>query len=336
MFTALLPPGTPFEIRASPGRRLGVFATKDIPAKSCIFREEALFVIKRPFNMIGPEDVDAAYRQLDSRKQALFKSLVEYERHQEGQKHFFPQVEAFKRNQFDVSGQMHDYDQPIPHAQGLFLISSRLNHSCIPNAVFPRIQPKTGHGYRPAVLLALRPIAIGEEILFDYDPAHAYLTAKQRRAVPYWKFTCTCAACDDNYPQRVESDMRRALLRGLHYLIHRRDVPECSRLKPPVLQNATSGRPDPNTIAMWQAISGYIAEAEGLAMLAIYFFYEALKIMISVSGSTAASNRGLKLAVVWGEKFLAISETLHPDAVEGVGAVEQLMAVFKSMIDGKT
>ncbi|KAJ7270045.1 hypothetical protein B0H12DRAFT_822148 [Mycena haematopus] len=86
---------------------------------------------------------------------------------------------------------------------------SRLNHSCSPNAA-PRFHMPS-FSYR---LYAVRDIAAGEELTFQYINVKKSATVRQTALKPY-DFECACLACKD----APTSDPRRAAIAAF-YKIH--------------------------------------------------------------------------------------------------------------------
>ncbi len=94
---------------------------------------------------------------------------------------------------------------------GIFMESSRFNHSCVPNAVFvwnTKIGRLTVH--------AIIDIPAGDEIFLNYR-AEDYLDIIQerRRKLNQYNFNCTCDACQPNTGVGAASVQRRATMRNL-------------------------------------------------------------------------------------------------------------------------
>lgn len=79
------------------------------------------------------------------------------------------------------------------HTGGLFLMYSRINHSCLPNVCF-----SWNRALGREVVHAARDISAGEEILGNYLGAEAAFMTKTQRIRPLWRgwgFECDCPAC---------------------------------------------------------------------------------------------------------------------------------------------
>ncbi|KAI1352305.1 hypothetical protein F5Y01DRAFT_324533 [Xylaria sp. FL0043] len=91
----------------------------------------------------------------------------------------------------------------VQHGMGVFRLTSRVNHSCVPNT-FKWYNWDLGQ----LTLHAMRDIQPGEELTADY--VRGTLITKQERAdrLSNWDFTCTCRGCTD---PDLESTRRRAI-----------------------------------------------------------------------------------------------------------------------------
>lgn len=283
-----LPQDAPFEIRLSPGKGLGAFATKDIEATSCVLREEPLFVILKPESAINVNDVETAFSSLTkAQKQQFLRMGVSANRS------FVSKFDTFMRNRFNV-GKSLDVE---PDGQGMYLLCTRFNHSCVPNAATIIGSPPSILKYDQAIY-AIKHIARGEEIAITYDASFDYLTTEMRRSSGLWDFVCNCRACNVTDPFHHVSDMRRALLRGLYYLLTGVDPAGCKGRKIPVTREAEKGKLSPEIwhlvkmeskhaekIMMWSTLAGYAAEAEGLAFRASEHFKNAVAAVWHLSGA---------------------------------------------------
>ncbi|OBT77464.1 hypothetical protein VF21_05231 [Pseudogymnoascus sp. 05NY08] len=202
-----LPPNTPFELKPSPGKGWGAFATRPIPLGGLILREMPLFVIPKHYSEITEIDVRAAVQQLPLHEKQRFHQL----RYNGGQP-FRRLTHACAENSFALP------NPSGPSYYGVFVLLSRLNHSCVPNSNIPDSNVEN----MEIACFATRDIAVGEEITFCYNEDFACRTRQERhRAL---RFICVCSACQASASAQQLSDMRRRLIRGLHYLIHGEDA----------------------------------------------------------------------------------------------------------------
>ncbi|PQE16413.1 SET domain protein [Rutstroemia sp. NJR-2017a BVV2] len=119
-------------------------------------------------------------------------------------------ADAWAENSFS----MYNTSQTRGHA--LFILMSRFNHSCVPNAMVPTRDNEA------AAIFAVRDIELGEEITFCYTPGFSVLVALERRRA--LDFTCECQACRIGTPFQQLSDARRTLLRELEFLSKGKEV----------------------------------------------------------------------------------------------------------------
>lgn len=94
-------------------------------------------------------------------------------------------------------------------AQGLFVLLSRFNHSCIPNALMPISKGDS------ISCVATRDIRPGEEITFCYMDLECTTSLARKKVLG---FSCNCKACVPGTAFHQASELRRQLIRGLTYL----------------------------------------------------------------------------------------------------------------------
>jgi len=85
----------------------------------------------------------------------------------------------------------------------LFLMGSRINHSCIPNVHFA-----CNNAIGKGTIHTVRDIAVGEELTLIYiDGVNRPRTRRQSELLQ-WGFLCTCPACEDT-PEGNLKEKRR-------------------------------------------------------------------------------------------------------------------------------
>ncbi|KAI1648250.1 SET domain-containing protein [Daldinia loculata] len=192
-----IPKDAPFELRpSSPGKGWGAFATRLIKQGDPVLIERPLFVIPKPSQYITDGDVFAAFQRLTPTAKQQFLLL----RDNAGGP-FESLNEALAENSLAMSANS---------GHGLFLLHSRFNHSCVPNAKIPETSGEI------ITMFAIRDIMAGEEITFCYKNDFECRTRRERHEA--LRFVCDCKACLLGTPFQQLSDIRRKFVRGLRYL----------------------------------------------------------------------------------------------------------------------
>ncbi|KAH6632472.1 hypothetical protein F5144DRAFT_650533 [Chaetomium tenue] len=192
-----------FEIRSSPGKGLGVFATKDILRNVDIMRDplafrawkgENLAERHRRFIMLPVTTRQSILKLSEGQTVLDYRAIVyaTYPRDNNYEKESI--IEIFKlddiidTNAFTIA---HDTGLTVE----LFLNACRINHSCIPNA-----DQVANEGTGDLVMRANRDINADEEITTSYIMRAAPREIRQRVLSGGWGFTCQCPACDPSHP----------------------------------------------------------------------------------------------------------------------------------------
>ncbi|KAL2829914.1 hypothetical protein BJY01DRAFT_254820 [Aspergillus pseudoustus] len=198
--TLHLPPTAPFKLQPSPGKGWGAFATRHISKGSVILTEKPLFTVPKPHEQITEDDLQLAFQRLSLPQKYQFLSL-----RNNASTPFTSMTDAFAENSFGRS------TDAGPATLGLFVLHSRLNHSCLPNTKIPKTDPTQG-----ITSVAMKDIASGEEITFCYESDFECRVRRERHAI--LRFECDCKACELGTALHRASEIRRVLVRGLQYL----------------------------------------------------------------------------------------------------------------------
>lgn len=89
----------------------------------------------------------------------------------------------------------------------VFLLGSRINHSCVPNIHFANnsvLEKETFH--------AIRDIMAGEELTITYICGTNRTQSQRQAELDKWGFRCTCPACEDTLQGRRREEKRAGLL----------------------------------------------------------------------------------------------------------------------------
>ncbi|KAF2475065.1 SET domain-containing protein [Lindgomyces ingoldianus] len=201
-------------VRDSPGRGRGLFASRDIPAEGIIMCEKAFCVVwghesealtAMTYDLrddrirVSPVGLSkSTVQKLLSNSSQIERVMDLYGDYQGDGKNVSwtedgPVVDTFRvhdiisRNTFGP-GSQYGEEGATNASTGLWIWSAYINHSCIANAKKECIGDLM-------VLRAIRPIAAGEEIFHSYDESSDY-DARQTALMNTWGFQCNCTRCD--------------------------------------------------------------------------------------------------------------------------------------------
>ncbi|KAK6087442.1 SET domain-containing protein 5 [Seiridium cupressi] len=177
-----------WEVRPSPGKGLGVFATRLIKAGDRIMVEEPLFTITPPEFVPGrgyelsamASSVDTAVSSLSPSQRTDFDAC--HAHHLPGEDENDRNMVIFRSNAYTLT------DGTI----AMFPRIARINHSCRPNAA--NIWSEASNS---RVIWAARDITPGEEVTVTYAPLLKTSNERQRRLAQYG-FRCSCEACREH------------------------------------------------------------------------------------------------------------------------------------------
>jgi len=201
------------EVKDSPGRGRGLFASRDVPAGGIILCEKAFCVVwgherealtamtydVRDENIrVSPVGLSRAIVQKLLKNPSQIEKVMDmYGDYQGDGKNVAstedgPVVDAFRiqdivsRNAFSA-GNQYGEEGASSASTGLWIWSAYMNHSCIANCK----KEVTGD---LLMFRALRPITAGEELFASYDESGDY-DARQAALMHTWGFECKCALC---------------------------------------------------------------------------------------------------------------------------------------------
>lgn len=199
----------------------------------------------KPFSLITEAEIRKKYMYLSAADKTLFDEARHAPEHGPNCKCMTGTVGA------------NSFGDPVK----VYPIGSRFNHSCDPNVMMLMPLPGQGNHQTFRTLKALGP---GEEMCFNYSQKLDFLSTSQREIElrdGIFHFTCLCSLCRKPRAQNLASDMRRVLLRHLHFWLRKKDVPEVTPC--PVLLNST---PDPKLLkqGVYTLLYALLQEAEGI------------------------------------------------------------------------
>ncbi|KAL4972791.1 hypothetical protein BDW66DRAFT_154434 [Aspergillus desertorum] len=185
-----------------PPRGSGLFAKALIPRGTRIIAEPALLRVSDSAN-VHATAILHAYEQLPPQKQEQYLSLHAHASNTH-KKHF----ERELQQEFSQLPALHRMVLSIYAANaftGVFLLTSRINHSCLPNcsAAYNRsLEEETVH--------AVRDIRAGEELTVRYVET-SRARAQRQSELAKWGFRCGCEVCEDTLEGRMREEKRMQL-----------------------------------------------------------------------------------------------------------------------------
>ncbi|KAH9949134.1 hypothetical protein B0H21DRAFT_729680 [Amylocystis lapponica] len=207
-------PALPMGIEPTPGKGVGMFATRAIVAGELVCAERPTYAIRLGLKCAYDElDTGAlqcnALRGLgESARTALLALKNSY-----SESDIDPIRGTLLTNVLPIDITEKPDKNPDNTFHGCFTTLSRANHSCRPNANY-FFSFSTFHGQ----FWAMRDIAEGEEITISYAELTDSRAARQARLSSRFFFTCACETCTLSPLLQRESDARRE---GLARLIAR-------------------------------------------------------------------------------------------------------------------
>jgi SET domain-containing protein len=214
----------PYEVKASPGKGLGVFATTQINRGTVIIEESPIIHLER--QIWTPERVKLLVRCLPAEDFDKYMSLHSIH----GLIEHHPTIstdDPITRARENGKWKARSKDEKSPYSvwvsncmaagscDAVFFTISRINHSCIPNATFLWNEKKAKQEIR-----AVKDITAGEEITISYFNCTFYNKAQREDVLMrQYNFRCSCMACKDvenSTSFAAQSHSRRWQLAQLH------------------------------------------------------------------------------------------------------------------------
>lgn len=201
------------EVKSTPDRGLGVFATRKIKAGTLILSEQSLLSLCK-----DEEDdhsaVEREFMKLSRADQRKYPKLFDAEKSR------MPRVASI------YYSNCYNLDSLAPDGKGgsaIGNLASRFNHSCIANAQF-----SYDFDHKQMMFYAIRDIPRGREVCSNYEK-NVFETATRRiqKLRMYYGFGCGCEACQGGDKNEFwgRSDERRKAM-----LVAFRQVKQCDKI----------------------------------------------------------------------------------------------------------
>ncbi|CAK4009286.1 SET domain-containing [Lecanosticta acicola] len=267
-----------YEIKATPGKGLGMFATENIEPGTIILHEKPSLIVpnRGMFDTTDEADIATAVETLSPGEQKRFFAL-----HEGTTTPHYSTREAriFHINCFGAPDGKHSY---------VSFDLCRINHSCERDAAEFDVGDDWTQG---GVLRAVKRIEKGREICHDYRPGYTSCLPRAQRQVYLkhaWQFDCECRACEKTGVELELSDHRRRIICALRFrLLHDRVPPSdlftttCNATISIAMEDLWQAYVAENLIQSrflhYHVLLAQCLEAEGLVgeMVARHYFYQA-------------------------------------------------------------
>lgn len=174
-----------------PGKGLGLVASQDFKAGDKIIEESvSLFCSREASRTTQVKHLLKQFKRLHTLDKLKVKRLFSLG----GSRSIF---NIFNTNSFSINS----------HCCGLYIKTSRINHSCIPNAAY-----NCNDGSFNKEVTAIRSIAKGEEISISYIDKFWRERIVRQLELSEWGFHCRCEVCDMPAQEREHNDQQRKQL----------------------------------------------------------------------------------------------------------------------------
>jgi hypothetical protein len=268
------PQGEVWRLEASPGKGLGLFATRRIPAGECVLAERPVLVFPSVTHaVLGPGGAPVAkvllscteiLDRLRPEELAIVLDLYCPDYLDEVVKEV-PGSETVRSvlKILLANGLIGDQEDDVPDSEKrveLFPWLSRINPSCGPNVL-----PTERRGSLVRTI-AIRDIEQGEELLNSYVQ---FMAPKQQRleALARWRVPCTCPACSLEGAALAGDDAARTLVgetAGAEDLLARLQA-----TAPAVLLRCSASSPDALLRRLLEQQAAVLRAARGLGAVAV-------------------------------------------------------------------
>jgi len=177
----------PFLVRRVDGKGLGVVASRDIEPGQLIMSETALILARRETSeCLTVNQARQIFKQAAMLNKVQKSKLMDLHCLEERKV-----LDIFKNNCIHVDD----------HNIGLFLLISRINHSCCPNSIVCQGTVKE--------VRAMKFIKKGEEITMTYIVNTSDNKEKREQDLRYWQFECDCEVCSLSGKTLLDNDQIR-------------------------------------------------------------------------------------------------------------------------------
>ncbi|TEA22535.1 SET domain-containing protein 5 [Colletotrichum sidae] len=185
-------PKKPYRIRCTPGKGMGMFATRRIPRGTRILSESPVFKLPRFSASLAAikARINQSVRRLNEAQRESFYALHNAHGNSESPALGITMTNALPFGADATEG-------------GIFLEASRINHSCKQNA-----QNTWNENLDQITIHALKDIEEGEEVTISYMGESGDYATRQAHLTASFHFSCICECCSLPEAERAASDQR--------------------------------------------------------------------------------------------------------------------------------
>lgn len=202
------------EVRSTHDRGQALFSTRRIRPGTLIFTEEPLISISKELEE-SYAAIEAAFAALSRRERKTYLCLFDAKKSRMSTVVSIYYSNCYSTESFVSSSDANTNANSSENGSCIGALSSRINHSCIPNVSFSFQAPSPKHPRGQMRFYAIRAIAHGKELLSNYDKSIFETAARrQQKYLLHYGFRCACEACVGPTEFWAKSDERRRAMRG--------------------------------------------------------------------------------------------------------------------------
>lgn len=197
------------EVKSTPDRGQALFATRRIRPGTLIFTEEPLIALSKQLEE-SYSAIEAAFAGLTKRQKKAYLALFDAKKSR-----MTAVVSIYYSNCYSTESFAPANNSNDAFGSCLGSLSSRLNHSCIPNVSFSFTPPSSAHPQGQMRFYAVKAITRGKELLSNYDKSIFEPASQRGRNYRlHYGFSCKCESCLPMTEFWGRSDERRRAMRG--------------------------------------------------------------------------------------------------------------------------
>lgn len=197
------------EVRSTPEKGQGLYATRAIRPGTLLFREQPLISLSKELEE-SYEAIEAAFAGLRKCEKKTYLALFDAKKSRMSTVVSVYYSNCYSTEQFATMDTVPSFDG----GSCIGAKSSRINHSCVPNVLFSFVTPCSAYPEGQMRFYAIKAIARGRELVSNYDKNVFEPAAKrQQKYMLHYGFRCACEACHPQTEFWNKSDERRGAMK---------------------------------------------------------------------------------------------------------------------------